>query len=164
MIKNIPKFRLLIYALIILGAIGLIVVKTTNAPSENLSGDEQAYQTPRGHSPTTETEIKPDSNAALPKKLLLDVPFTSQAPTANWDEIHNEGCEEASAIMVNSYFAGGTGVTLDPAYVEDQFSKLTDWQQQTYGYHLEITTPETARMLEEYYKLKTEIIKDYTEN
>lgn len=35
-----------------------------------------------------------------------DVPFTSQAPLANWDEVHQEACEEASVLMVLRYFQG----------------------------------------------------------
>jgi hypothetical protein len=35
-----------------------------------------------------------------------DVPFTVQAPFANWDEAHEEFCEEASMLMVLRYFAG----------------------------------------------------------
>jgi len=35
-----------------------------------------------------------------------DVPFTAQAPLANWDELHQEACEEASVLMVMRYFQG----------------------------------------------------------
>lgn len=35
-----------------------------------------------------------------------DVPFTSQAPFANWDGLHGEACEEASVLMVLRYFSG----------------------------------------------------------
>ncbi len=35
-----------------------------------------------------------------------DVPFTSQAPLANWNELHQEACEEASVLMVMRYFQG----------------------------------------------------------
>src|SRR3954467_10835183 len=43
------------------------------------------------------------TDPALPRTLLLKVPFTPQAPTANWDELHNEACEEASSLMAGLY-------------------------------------------------------------
>ena len=46
----------------------------------------------------------PNSAPSLPSSKLLPVPFTPQAPTANWDELHGEGCEEASVIMANAYY------------------------------------------------------------
>ena len=37
------------------------------------------------------SSVKPPEE--IPDKFLLQVPFTPQAPTANWDEMHNEACE-----------------------------------------------------------------------
>jgi uncharacterized protein YvpB len=48
--------------------------------------------------PSSETLPPP-----LPGKVLLDLPFTTQAPLANWDPIHEETCEEASLLMVWQY-------------------------------------------------------------
>lgn len=94
------------------------------------------------------------SNSQLPKSLQLQVPFTPQAPTANWDELHNEACEEASSIMAHAYFSGIKD--LPPDYVEREIDKLTDWQNQTFGYHLSIDTQETVTMISSFYKLKAE--------
>jgi hypothetical protein len=104
----------------------------------------------------------------LPQELLkpliaLSVPFTPQAPTANWDELHNEACEEASAIMAYAYFSGMTNNTLAPTFVESEIEKLTKWQQETFGYYLDITSVETARMIEEVYGLNTGLIANFTE-
>ena len=40
---------------------------------------------------------------ALPASLLLEVPFTSQAPFGNWDEPYQEACEEAVMLMLMHY-------------------------------------------------------------
>jgi uncharacterized protein YvpB len=123
----------------------------------------------------TDTSVRPneqiDRNIAYDKSeiknlkssILLSVPFTPQAPTANWDELHNEACEEAVAIMAYEYFSENTSTTLDPKQVEAQIGLLTDWQQQNLGYNLSITTEETANMIESVYKLKTKIINNFTE-
>lgn len=98
----------------------------------------------------------------LPEKIYLPVPFTPQAPTGNWDTLHNEACEEAVSIMAAAYFASSTGANLAPAEVEQAIAKLTAWQDQTYGYHLDTTAAETARMLETVFQLKTRMVKNFT--
>ncbi len=40
----------------------------------------------------------------LPDRILLNVPFLPQAPGGNWDELHNEACEEASFLMVKHFY------------------------------------------------------------
>ena len=39
----------------------------------------------------------------IPAKILIDVPFTSQAPFGKWDAYHEEACEEASLVMIEYY-------------------------------------------------------------
>ncbi len=91
----------------------------------------------------------------LPRTAQLSVPFTPQAPTANWDELHNESCEEASSIMAHAFF---TNISSLPAeYVESELTALTAWEDTQFGYHLDIDTNETATLLKEFYKLNAEI-------
>ena len=107
--------------------------------------------------PDTFSEEKQEvAQSKIPQTLNLSVPFTPQAPTANWDELHNDACEEASIIMAWAYFNNIT--SLPPELVEREIDKLTKWQQDNYGYYLSITTPETARMAREVYGLNTEIV------
>lgn len=113
---------------------------------------------------TPDTILVPDSKFIIPDSIFLKVPFTPQAPTANWDELHNEACEEASAIMAAEYFASSTEVTLSSKFVEEQMTQLTNWQEKTFGYNLSISSEETAEMIQEVYKLNTEIKKDFTED
>lgn len=46
------------------------------------------------------------SKSGLRDSVNWDVPFTSQAPLAHWDALHEEACEEASVLMVLRFFAG----------------------------------------------------------
>jgi len=100
-----------------------------------------------------------ETEAPLPPTKLLPVPFTPQAPTANWDELHNEACEEASALMADAYFSGNHESTLSPEYAEAEIAKLTEWEKQNFGYYLSITTEEAAKMMEEVYGLSTIIVQ-----
>ncbi len=120
-------------------------------------------------SPTPPTKSEP--TVEILSEAKLNVPFTAQAPTANWDELHNEACEEASAIMAAQYFyptnsaaSPNNPLQLLPSFVEQEIAKITEWFDNQYGYHLSTTTPETARMIESVYNLKTALINEFTED
>ena len=152
------KFLVLLFltALIALGAFYLLHRRASNqsmpAPKTAVTFDGPT-DTPKKETPndTPNEAAKP-----LPPSLLIKVPFTTQAPTANWDELHNEACEEASAIMANAYFDGTPAdQTLTVSLVEGEINKLTHWQDEHQGYHLDQTTAETSVMIEAMYGLKT---------
>lgn len=107
--------------------------------------------------------VTTSSTPSNPSTLSLKVPFTPQAPTGNWDELHNEACEEAAAIMAEDYFAGDTRTEIPPGEVEAQITKLTNWEQTNFGYYLDTTAAETVQMMNSVYGLHATIIKNYTE-
>lgn len=154
------KSIITIIVLVVL-AIGLFLFFNRSNNSTEVASDSNkasnANTTNVNTSQTTNTSNpQPSENdQPIPKSLKLEVPFTPQAPTANWDELHNEACEEASIIMANAYFNNIT--SLPPATVEREISKLTKYQQDTFGYYLSITTPEAAKMAQEVYGLKAEM-------
>jgi hypothetical protein len=139
----------------------------------------QKYQTIIVEIPKFSHQATPSSPALSsgdenPKSVLLPVPFTPQAPTANWDELHNEACEEASAIMAAEYYKdtmtpsssppqeGEKVGVLPPDFVEDEITNLTKWQQENFGYYLDATSAETALMIEKVYDLKTKLIENFS--
>lgn len=84
-------------------------------------------------------------------QINLAIPFMVQAPHANWDDLHNEACEEASAIMLKAYYDGESEITTEEA--EERILALADWEEETFGYHLDTTTEEVARVLREHFGL-----------
>ena len=102
------------------------------------------------------------STPSQPAVLNLPIPFTSQAPTADWDLVHNEDCEEASAVMANAYLTGNTTATLAAADVENEMNNLNSWEDANFGYHLDTTAQETAQMIEGYYGLQAKVYDDYS--
>jgi len=46
------------------------------------------------------------ASSNIPGSINNYVPFTSQAPFANWDKLHDEACEEASLAMAHYYLDG----------------------------------------------------------
>lgn len=105
----------------------------------------------------------PHSTVPTPSSVFLKVPFTVQAPTGNWDKLHNEACEEAVSIMANAYVHNSSILQLSSTAVESEITTLTTWQDSTFGYHLDTTTTETARMMQEVYGLVTEVLPTFTE-
>lgn len=97
---------------------------------------------------------------ALPETVNLAVPFTPQAPHANWDLPYQEACEEASAIMVDGYYKGWTG-TIKPDDADRMIQSLVLWQKGKYGYYEDTDAEETARFMREYMGYRTVIVRPF---
>lgn len=94
-----------------------------------------------------------------PSEVNLAIPFTSQAPHAVWDYVHEETCEEASALMVDAYFDGRA--LGGPNQVEEELQKLVSWQKVRFGYFEDTTAQEVGTLLKEYYGYKrVEVVYD----
>lgn len=137
---------------------GYLIQKNLYNPAINRSSEQkttaEALPEPEATNPPQENSYPKQED--LPDEIKLSVPFTPQAPTANWDKLHDEACEEASSIIANAYFSGIT--ELPPTFVEQEIDKLTKWQIENFGYSFSTTTEETAQMISEVYKLHTEIV------
>jgi hypothetical protein len=77
---------------------------------KQIEEEHSAVVLPPAERPTSSSSSKKataSSVALTPKgSVNWDVPFTPQAPLANWDALHEEACEEASVLMVLTFFAG----------------------------------------------------------
>ena len=94
------------------------------------------------------TVAGPETPAALPDAVNLDVPFYPQAPDADWGMPWQEACEEASVTLAYHYF-------LEEPLTKEQFKKdvlrLVDWQNEHFGDYEHSTVGQTAEMLEGYF-------------
>lgn len=170
-----PKTRFwtaILGVIIVAAAIAYAYAQRDDSAPKDLSYDQTPAgqnnsQTPAKTPPTPSdntTPPTPDTSTPIPNSFSLKVPFTPQAPTGNWDTLHNEACEEASAIMAHAYFSGDTRAKIPAPEVEKEISFLTDWLQERFGYYLNTDAAETAQMIEGAYNLKTRIIKNFTES
>lgn len=91
------------------------------------------------------TSTKPSGTFASEK--LLDVPFTSQAPHANWEDPYQEACEEASIIMVAAYYKGERGA-LQPDEADRRILQLIDREESKYGYGQDVTAQQVVELIE----------------
>lgn len=90
---------------------------------------------------------RPTSHVSSPKSSVLTIPFTSQAPNALWDDLHNEACEEASLIMVR-HFLEGTTLTREQA--EQEIQDLVAWQTK-HGIDYDVSAVDLKIIAEQYY-------------
>lgn len=96
----------------------------------------------------------------LPYEFNLDVPFTSQAPFAEWDETHEEACEEASVLMVH-YFYENMDFS-GPEEADREILKFIDFENDFLGFFESTAADELARVLEAYWGYDVDLIYDFS--
>lgn len=107
-----------------------------------------------------EKEILPEKK--ISESILIEVPFTTQAPFANWDEFHEEACEEASLIMVK-YFLDKKA--LSPEIAEKEIQALIKFQLKEYGDYKDSSAQELVGLADDYYGIKNlKVIYDFSKD
>ena len=92
-----------------------------------------------------------------PAEINLDVPFTTQAPFAIWDALHDDACEEASVIMAGHFILEKT--IPDAAYVDKEILRIVDWEDKNFGFSKDTDAQRTAEILKTLYGLKNTEVK-----
>jgi hypothetical protein len=69
------------------------------------------------------------TRVALPDHVLLEVPFTTQAPLNNWT-LHQESCEAANLTMLTAYWRHDASVVIDPHVADTQIKQIDGWKPQ----------------------------------
>jgi hypothetical protein len=65
----------------------------------------------------------------LPSQVLLQVPFTTQAPLNNWAQ-HQESCEAATLTMLVAYWQHNPSVVIDPHAADASINQIDRWKSQ----------------------------------
>ncbi len=111
-------------------------------------------------SPAPETNTVKEKTLAKPEKVLLGVPFTSQAPKTVWDAMHEDACEEASLIMARHYIEGTEIESTDSA--DQEISDLISFEESK-GLGTSITLNQLNLVAKEYYGMDSgQIISNVT--
>ena len=66
---------------------------------------------------------------ALPSRVLLQVPFTTQAPLNNWAQ-HQESCEAANLTMLVAYWQHDPSVVINPHLADATIGQIDSWKPQ----------------------------------
>lgn len=87
----------------------------------------------------------------LSKAINLAVPFTPQAPHANWDLPYQEACEEASLYMVHAFYEGVPAGRIGSETADKELLTLVEFQKGIFGYFEDTDAAETAVIAEQFY-------------
>jgi len=97
----------------------------------------------------------------LPAAVILQVPFSTQAPNDNWNR--NEDCEETSITMANAFLTGSTEDKLPTDAAQNAINNLKAWEQINLGYNANTGVDATTKMAEGAFNLTVTRIPNFTE-
>lgn len=90
----------------------------------------------------------------LPDSIKIKVPFSPQAPFANWDDDHNEGCEEASVLLAQEFLNGNESADLDKSYADSEITRMISWQRKNWEGHFDLEIERTKELAEKFYGMQ----------
>ncbi len=132
--------------IILIGGLWLLSISVANENEEIIMPDiDRAIVI----APTNESKVPPNT-------VLLDVPFTSQAPFANWSMPYQEACEEAALIMARAYLENHN---LNPESMDKQILAMVEWEKLN-KYPIDLDIKEVAEIAKSLYNFKSEIYYD----
>lgn len=111
---------------------------------------------------TDESDKNPSENqlTAIPEKIFIEVPFTSQAPYGVWDEKHEEACEEAAIIILKYYF---DKKDLTKKITEKEIQRMIDYEIKNYGDYKDSTSKQVVKLAEDFYGISNlDVIYDFS--
>ncbi|MDP2632078.1 MAG: C39 family peptidase [Candidatus Uhrbacteria bacterium] len=127
-----------------------------------VNGDADETSETSEVSETDETDETSETNETIPAEFNLGVPFTSQAPSSNWDLPYQEACEEASAYMVSEYYKGTVAGQIDPIVAETAILEVVAFEEDFLGFYLDTTVAETVSFIDMFYGLSARAVENPT--
>jgi len=103
----------------------------------------------------------PSESKELPMNYLLKVNFQSQAPFADWSEPYQNGCEEASIIIVKHYYKNQA---LSKSEMKEEIDSSVNWQIKNWGQHGDLDAEMTLKLAKEYFGLSGEVVREFSTN
>ena len=128
----------------------LIYVPETLAPSETSEEEDRGLPEPLPDSPET-IPASESVSSPLQNALISGVPFTSQAPFAEWHipQFQN-ACEEASLLMAAHWISGKP---LTKELAKEEILALETFEEERFGTAIDTSIEDTQKILEEYFKV-----------
>jgi hypothetical protein len=96
--------------------------------------------------------------APLPPSVLISMPYTSQAPTGNFDSAHEEYCEAAAVLMVGRYFAGDRRAQIPGGEADASMRGIVAWERAAFPGVLDLPLVDVQRVAAHFYGLAGEVV------
>ncbi|MCR4323087.1 MAG: C39 family peptidase [Candidatus Azambacteria bacterium] len=107
--------------------------------------------------PAQATSTDTAFEGAAPRYVLLDVPFTVQAPFGGWADARQDyGCEEASILMAMHWVRGEE---LSPAQAEKEIIAISEFENEQYGDFHDTSAEDTLKVMKAYFKYENAFVK-----
>lgn len=158
---------LLIAAIVIILVIGIMQLtkpKTAIAPSDGHPPVSTfPTLTPSATSSKPSPSKSPSQAPSYKSKVLIEgVPFTVQAPFAEWkDARFQEGCEEASSIMVVYWAKNIASGVIDKTKAKDEIIAMAAYQIDKWGEARDTSAEDTAsRLLAGYFSFNNYEVRE----
>lgn len=128
-------------------------LKTVNMPAIKNKLKEEIKNISSTNKSATQSPDIATINKEGGEIILLNVPFTPQAPDGQWeDQRFQDGCEEASVLMAIKWVRGAS---LTLAEAKATILDMADWELQSYGVFADTNAQDTAdRLLRDYFSYK----------
>lgn len=126
----------------------LILVFVGISPIIFLSREAEEEQNTNPSSQATQEDITPPDSKKendAQEGMVLNVPFTAQAPLGNWsDPRQQNGCEEAATLMAMAWVEGNT---LTPEEAEREITAIADYELQNMGHFHDSSAEDLVRYI-----------------
>ncbi len=152
--------RLLIPLVFLLEAVLLAMVLSTNNPNldqkDHAGGAATSVVSAVGQTQIEEAmpvpvektkETETPSVQTVPQKLVLPVPFVTEAPEGSWKSPWINACEEASMVMVDGFYSGKESV--EPADAAKKMRELFVYQNDIWGSNANSDADRTLKIIED---------------
>lgn len=124
--------------------------KSTQPNGSNLVSEEKSAE---------EAAEKPLTEAESPQIILLDVPFTAQAPFGQWqDPIYQNACEEASLLTAILWVRGVKSISKQEA--TDELKKFAEFEIEKYNNFYDHSAADTGQLMRDYFSYDNIEIKE----
>ncbi|MDO8471829.1 MAG: C39 family peptidase [bacterium] len=109
-------------------------------------------------SPPATTPTTPPTTpvVSLTTTIVRQLPFSSQAPSGNWDAWHEETCEEASLIIAWRYWLNDNRAIIPVDEMEGLLQAVAAYERDTFGTDVSTTIAQMRQTLTDYYQLPAE--------
>ncbi|MBI2426705.1 MAG: C39 family peptidase [Candidatus Kerfeldbacteria bacterium] len=131
-------------------------ISNTLVNAEAEKDDEPAV----GGGAEEEEQEAAQNDKELPPSVLLDVPFTSQAPHADWSLPYKEACEEAAMLMLHLANKKVASISADDA--DQAIKDLVAYEVKIFGFYEDTTAEQTVEFAEKFYDESYSVIENPT--